>query len=479
MNAVIDHPAPNQTIDAMNDVLARQKAAFAAELPVSLATRRDRLDKAIALLVDHQDALCEAMDEDFGQRPVLMSKFVDIAASIIELKHARKAVKRWMKPKRESVRFPLGLLGASARIEYQPKGVVGIIAPWNFPVGMVFEPMAGALAAGNRLMIKPSEFTPKTSALMAKLISEYFDDDEIWVVNGGADIGKAFSELPFDHLFFTGSTGVGRHIMRAAAENLTPVTLELGGKSPAIVSESADLSQVISRLVIGKQMNSGQVCLAPDYAFVPQDSLNTFISQLSEQAEQYFPDMANHSDVTAIVSQRHYDRFKKLLAEARAAGHQVIGAEANDDKRVLPLTLVINPSDDLALMQEEIFGPILPVKTYQTIDEVINYINTNSRPLGLYYFGSNDAERRQILDRTIAGGVTLDDVIYHFSVAELPFGGIGGSGIGNYHGIHGFRTFSHSKAVYQQAKIDVAKMLGFIPPYGKKLERMLKLDIRK
>ena len=457
----------------MQDVLAQQRAAFMAELPVSLATRKDRLSRAIAMIGDNADAFCDALSEDFGHRSREQSMLTDVAASIAPLKHALKSVEKWMRRDNRAVQFPLGLLGAKAWVEYQPKGVVGVIAPWNFPVNLVMGPVAGAFAAGNRVMVKTSEFTPRTAALFEEVCPKYFPTDELAFFSGGADVGKAFSELPFDHLIFTGATGIGRHILHAAADNLTPATLELGGKSPVIVGKDADIAKTTERVAIGKMLNAGQICLAPDYMLVPEAQEQAVIDGLKAAVSAMYPTLLANPDYTAIINDRHHQRLTDWVADARAKGATVEvvnpGGEdfAGSNARKMPLHIVRNATDDMIVMQEELFGPILPVRSYRAIDDAIGEVNRRDRPLGLYYFGPDEAERRRVLDRTISGGVTLDDVVFHVSMEELPFGGIGPSGMGSYHGTDGFKTFSHAKAVYKQAKLDVAKLAGLKPPYGK------------
>lgn len=461
--------------------LADQRAAFTAELPVSAETRIDRLDRAIALLKAHQDPICAALRSDFGHRPEPLSKFVDVVSSVVALQHARSHVRRWMRRERRPVRFPLNLLGARAWVEVQPLGVVGIVSPWNFPVNLAFGPLAGALAAGNRVMLKPSEHTPETSDLLARLLAERFDPTEVTTVVGGPEVAQAFTALPFDHLLFTGSTVVGRHVMRAAAEHLTPVTLELGGKSPAIVGASADVAMAAERITVGKLLNAGQVCLAPDYVLVARHHRDAFVAAVDAAARRLYPTVAGNPDYTTIVSDRHAERLEGYLAEARNAGADVRivqeGAASPGDRR-RPLTVLVDPPPDLSVMREEIFGPVLPIVSYGQIDEAIAWINERERPLGLYWFGSDAGERRALLDRTHAGGVTVNDVLFHFSVEDLPFGGIGASGMGAYHGEAGFRTFSHYKAVYRQAPFDVPGLIGLKPPYGKRLQRMIDWDLR-
>jgi len=476
---------PKISAGSMHGLLDRQRAAFMADLPISLAVRRDRLTRAIALLVEHGAALCDAMSEDFGHRSREQSMLTDVNAAINALKHARRHTKAWMKSERRPVQFPLGLLGARAHIEYQPKGVVGIIAPWNFPIVLAFSPLAGVFAAGNRAMLKPSEYTPVTSDLIARLVPDYFDPTECAVITGGPDVGKAFSELPFDHLIYTGSTAVGRHVMAAAAKNLVPVTLELGGKSPVIVSDSADLAQAAERIVLGKMMNAGQICLAPDYLLVPGAKEGELVDRIKASASALYPTLLDNDDYSSVVNDRHYDRLKAHVDDARAKGAEVIVVNpANEDfaasnKRKMPLHIIRNVREEMTVMQEEIFGPVLPIKATQGTADAIDYVNAHDRPLGLYYFGSDADEERRVLDRTISGGVTVNDVIFHVAMEDLPFGGVGASGIGSYHGIEGFRAVSHAKSVYRQPKLDIARLAGMKPPYGKTTARTIARDFKK
>ncbi|RUN77597.1 coniferyl aldehyde dehydrogenase [Sphingomonas sp. TF3] len=457
----------------MQDVLARQRAAFMAELPVGLAVRKDRLARAAAMIADNADAFCDALSEDFGHRSREQSMLTDIAASIAPIKHAIKSLDRWTRRDNRAVQFPLGLLGARAWVEYQPKGVVGVIAPWNFPVNLVMGPIAGIFAAGNRAMVKTSEFTARTAALFEEVSPKYFAIEELAFFSGGPEVGKAFSELPFDHLIFTGATGIGRHILHAAADNLTPVTLELGGKSPVIIGKDADIARATERVAIGKMLNAGQICLAPDYMLVPEAQEQAVVDGLKAAVSSMYPTLLANPDYTAIINDRHHQRLQDWVADARAKGATVETVNpANEDfagsnARKMPLHIVRNATDDMIVMQEELFGPILPVRRYTGIDSAIAEVNRRDRPLGLYYFGPDESERRTVLDRTISGGVTLDDVVFHVSMEELPFGGIGPSGMGSYHGFDGFKTFSHGKAVFKQAKLDVAKLAGLKPPYGK------------
>ncbi|MEG3124837.1 coniferyl aldehyde dehydrogenase [Sphingomonas sp. GB1N7] len=454
-------------------ILAAQRVAFMDELPVSIATRKDRLKRAAAMMSENAEAFCDALSEDFGHRSREQSMLTDIAASIAPIRHAIKSVDGWAKRSKRPVQFPLGLLGAKAWVEYQPKGVIGVIAPWNFPVNLVMAPLAGIFAAGNRAMVKTSEFTPRVAALFEQVVGKYFAAEELAFVSGGAEVGKAFASLPFDHLIFTGATSVGKHILHAAADNLVPVTLELGGKSPVIVGKGTDLKQATERVALGKMLNAGQICLAPDYLLVEAGDEAAVVDGLRSAASAMYPTLLSNPDYTSVVNDRHFQRLTDLIDDARAKGATVeVVNPGNEDfgasnARKMPLHIVTNVTDDMAVMQEEIFGPLLPVRRYAGIEDAIAQVNRRDRPLGLYYFGGDAGERRRVLDRTIAGGVTLDDVIFHISMEELPFGGVGPSGMGAYHGRDGFMTFSHAKAVYKQAKFDVAKLAGLKPPYGK------------
>ena len=460
----------------MQQRLLNQRTAWLKELPVSLNVRLDRIERALDLVVTHQAKLCDALAADFGNRPTPLSRFADIMPSVKALKHARSHTRQWMRPERRKVDFPMNLLGAKAWIEYQPKGVVGLISPWNFPIMLTFCPLAGMLAAGNRVMIKPSEFTPETSKVTAELIAQAFDPDEIDVFTGGAKVGKEFSSLPFDHILFTGNTEVGKHVMRAAADNLTPVTLELGGKSPAIIGLDANLTKAADAIAMGKTINAGQACLAPDYLFVAEQDLDRLIDRLRSAVNEAYPSATAERDFACVLKAEQRERHDELLGEAKATDTRI---EALGPDGTTPITLVVNPADDSGLMRGEIFGPILPIKTYGSLDEVIDYINARPRPLGLYYFGKDRSKAREVLERTVSGGVTLNDVMFHITADELPFGGVGASGMGHYHGEHGFKTFSHAKAVYQQSPLSVGRLVGALPPYGKRLEMTLKSEIRK
>lgn len=471
--------------DRMQAVLEKQKAAFTTALPEPLSVRRDRMDRAIALLLDHQHAFATAVSADFGHRSVEQTLMTDIMPSVSALKHARKHFEIWSKGERRRPTFPLGWIGAKANVVYQPKGVVGVMAPWNFPIGMVMVPMAGILAAGNRAMIKPSEFTERVADLFAELVPQYFVEDEMAVFTGGVDDGVAFSKLAFNHLIFTGATSVGKQIMRAAADNLVPVTLELGGKSPTIVGRSANKAKAGERIALGKMMNAGQICLAPDYLLVAKDQEAEMIDCVCKGVAALYPTLLGNNDYTSIVNSRNYDRLQGYLADASEKGAELIEVNpagedfATSNGTKMPLTILRNVHDGMKVMQDEIFGPILPVMTYDRIDSAIDYVNAHDRPLGLYYFGQDKAEENRVLSRTISGGATVNDVLFHNAMEDLPFGGIGPSGMGNYHGSDGFRTFSHARAVYRQPGMDIAGLAGLKPPYGKATHRTLSRELKK
>jgi coniferyl-aldehyde dehydrogenase len=469
----------------MSEALQRQKAAHLRDGPPSLERRIDWLNRCIDLLVGRQTEIAKAVAADFGSRSPEATALTDVAGSIGPLKFARENVARWMRPeKRRTTPAILGLFGAKATVQWQPKGVVGVISPWNFPVNLTFAPLAGIFAAGNRAMIKPSEHTPATSELLKTMFAEAFSPDEVAVFTGGPEVGQAFAGLAFDHLVFTGATSVARHVMRAAAENLVPVTLELGGKSPVILSRGADMATAAARIMNGKTLNAGQICLAPDYVLAPREEVETFVTEAKAAVGRYFPTLKDNPDYTALIAQRHYERVKGYVDDAKAKGARVVEINpagedlSQQEHRKIAPTLILDPTDDMTVMQEEIFGPVLPVKAYDTIDEAMDYVNARDRPLALYWFGTDETEKNRVLERTTSGGVTVNDVIFHVAQEDLPFGGVGPAGMGAYHGHDGFREFSHRKAVFQQLKKDIAPMLALRPPYGEGIRKYLTGQIK-
>jgi coniferyl-aldehyde dehydrogenase len=470
-------------MNAVSPILADMRAIFDAQRQAflragapSLHERREDLKKLADAIGRSRERLMAAISADFGHRSRHETELGELFPAQSAIRHTLAHLARWMRPKRVAV--GLELLPAGARIHYQPVGVVGIISPWNYPFNLAIVPLVTALAAGNRVMLKPSELTPRTSDFLAELLAGLFPTEQIATIVGGPDTGQAFARLPFDHLFYTGSTNVGRLVMQAAADNLTPVTLELGGKSPCIVGEDAALASATESIVHGKLLNAGQTCIAPDYVLLPRQKLDDFVSLATETTRKFYPTLAQNPDYTSIINDRHYRRIAQYVEEARAKGVRVIELNPANDPlpagaRKLPPTLLIEPSDDLSVMREEIFGPVLPVKTYGSLDEAIDYVNAHPRPLALYYFGTDSAKRDDVLRRTVSGGATVNGTLFHFAAENLPFGGVGPSGIGAYHGEFGFQTFSHRKGVFLQSRLSGARFL--YPPFGRLTDLMLKV----
>ena len=454
--------------DTLTSLLARQRAAFLRDGPPSLAERRASLKKLRAALLARRGDLEAALDADFGHRSRHETAIMEMLPLTWGIDYLYKHLRRFMQPERRHVALPMRL--ARAYLEYQPLGVVGIVAPWNYPFSLALMPLATALAAGNRVMIKPSEFTPATSDVLATLIAEIFSEDEVAVVTGDASTGAAFAALPFDHLLFTGSTAVGRAVMRAASEHLVPLTLELGGKSPVLVDRGQPLDRVAAAIAYGKLANAGQTCVAPDYVLLPEGDVDAFVQAWSKAVAALYPDGPASDDYTSIVNVRHYQRLHGLLDEARAKGARVVETgpspgQANRRAHTIPPTLVFNVRNDMRIMQEEIFGPLLPIVAYRDLDEAIAFVNARPRPLALYYFGSSAANRTRVLTRTTSGGVTINGTLLHYAQEDLPFGGVGASGFGSYHGIEGFRAFSHQKAVFDVGRWNGGALLR--PPFGR------------
>jgi coniferyl-aldehyde dehydrogenase len=468
----------------MQQTLEKQKTQSRRQIYPSLSIRMDRLDRMLDMMLEYQAQIPVALSEDFGHRPEMLTKLAELAATIESIHYIKKNLKSWMKPEKRKATPPFNLFGAKSYIQYQPVGVVGIISPWNYPFNLTFGPLAIVLAAGNRAMIKPSEFTPRSSGLMKSMINKYFDDDEVEVFPGDASVGQEFSSLYFDHLLFTGSASVAKKVMEAASRNLVPVTLELGGKSPAIIGESADLKKASDRIWNGKLMNAGQTCIAPDYVYVKEESLGDWMEATKNSVSSMYPTIFDNDDYTSVVNQEHYERLDSYIDDAKNKGAEVIEINpANESKadksfnKMLP-TIILKATDEMLVMQEEIFGPVMPVKTYNQIDEVVDYINLHERPLGLYYFGKKKSEEEFVMSNTVSGGAALNDVIFQFVQEDLPFGGIGPSGMGNYHGIEGFRTFSHARGVYKQTSMEsVLKLMR--PPFGKLVDQIVSTKIKK
>lgn len=470
----MDTTAPhNATLDADLQQLRR---AYEADRMPSASVRRQRLSTLLTMLSDNADAIVAAISADFSHRSSHETKLLEIFPSMSAIKHARSHLARWMKSKRSMA--SLWFMPARNELKPQPLGVIGIIVPWNYPLLLAIAPLAAALAAGNRAYIKMSEFTPLTGALLAKLIHAAFTNDEIKVINGEADVAAAFSALPFDHLLFTGSTAVGKHVMRAAANNLTPVTLELGGKSPAIVGRAADITETAQKIMYGKCLNAGQTCIAPDYVLLPRQAEAAFISAAKAVVSAQYPALATNNDYTAIINTRHLARLRGLLDEATKRGATIVPlADGTAGAQKIIPTIVTNAPDDVKLMQDEIFGPILPLVLYDDINDAIDYVNKRARPLALYYFGWDATERELVLNNTVAGGVSVNETIMHISQEDLPFGGVGASGMGAYHGKFGFDTFSKLKPIFHQSRFNGLFLLK--PPYGKRFDAMVKLLMKR
>ncbi len=463
MNAYVGQLA----VSAIAAQLERQQRAFVAEGHVGVDIRTDRLSRLEAMLKKHAEALAQAQDADFGGRHPGFSMLNDVLAPLASVKHCKKMAGKWMKTERRAGLIPFSLFGQKTELRYQPKGVIGIIGTWNAPVFTLVSPLAYVLAAGNRALIKPSEITPQTARAFAMAVAEFFTPDEISVIEGGPETADAISRLPLDHLVFTGSTAIGKLVMKNASENLVPVTLELGGKSPVVIGQSADIARAALHIALGKGNNSGQICVSPDTIWLHERQLEDFISALKAAFAAQFPTIAGNADVTQVINARHYARIQGYVDEARAAATRIelCGALPDDGGRRLPMAIVVNPAMHLRISQEEIFGPALIVRSYRDIKTVVADINAGPRPLALYYFGKDGAEERYLLEHTLSGGVAINEVMMHAALQDAPFGGVGASGMGHYHGREGFNQFSHLRSVYRAGWFDPRQAMGVLPPY--------------
>lgn len=447
-------------------------AAFANPCP-DVATRRGWLRAMAAGLAKRQQDFVTAIDADFGGRLAHETLFAELFVTIAAFRHADRHVKGWARRRRRPV--PLPLQPGRAWVEPQPLGVVGVIAPWNYPLQLALCPLAGILAAGNRVLLKPSELTPRTTALIMELVAEALPADVASVVTGGAETGQAFAGLPLDHLLFTGSTRVGRMVMQAAAANLTPVTLELGGKSPALVLPGADLASAAADIAYGKFTNAGQTCVAPDHVLIPRGDVEPFLAALKERVAAYFPVLNGAASMTSVFGDRGRDRTDAMLAEAEARGARVVPLSPPASGRAQVPAAIIDPPADITLMREEIFAPLLPIIPYDDVEAAMDGIRAGERPLALYLFGRDGALIDRALTRTIAGGVTINDTLIHVAVDDLPFGGVGPSGIGRYHGQDGFDNFSHLKPVFKRGWPRTDRLIR--PPLSDLHRRILRLLI--
>jgi coniferyl-aldehyde dehydrogenase len=475
MSANVAYLQDSQALDQLQSLFDTQRRAYAAN-PMPPAAQRQQWLKALRdLLSDERQALINAISQDFSHRSADETLFAELMPSLHGIHYASKHLKGWMKPSRRAV--GIAFQPASAKVIYQPLGVVGVIVPWNYPLYLAIGPLVGALAAGNRVMLKLSESTPATGELLKALLAKIFPEDLVCVVLGEAEVGMAFSKLPFDHLLFTGATSIGKHVMRAAAEHLTPVTLELGGKSPAIVSADVPLKDAAERIAFGKALNAGQTCVAPDYVLVPEDRVDAFVEAYTQAVHGFFPTLADNPDYTAIINERQLARLNAYVKDATDKGATLIPLYDQGQARRMAHSLLLNVSDDMTVMQDEIFGPVLPIVPYRGIDQAFAYINQRPRPLALYYFGYNKGEQDRVLHETHSGGVCLNDTLLHVAQDDMPFGGIGPSGMGHYHGHEGFLTFSKAKGVLVKQRLNAAKLI--YPPYGKSIQKLIqKLFVR-
>ena len=463
-------------INPLADALELQRTAFAADPAPSLAVRKQRLKTLRRAIAANKARLVDAVSADFSNRAATETLGAEILVTDQGIKYLLSNLASWMRADERHISILFA--PALGEVRYQPKGVIGVISPWNYPVQLALVPVATALAAGNRVLLKPSELTPATSALLQELLHEAFPPDLVRVITGGVDVGRSFSELPLDHLLYTGSTGVGRLVMQAAAANLTPVTLELGGKSPVIVHRGADLGVAVERVAWGKCLNAGQTCVAPDYVLIPRDLEERFVTDLLARIRSFYPSFADNPDYTAIINPHHHRRISQLVEQAEQAGARVRPASPEDlshTRKYMPTVVQGMPLDG-HLMTDEIFGPVLPVIPYDDLEEAIRFVNARPRPLALYYFDRDAGRIEAVLERTISGGVCVNEVAMHVGQDDLPFGGIGPSGLGAYHGREGFQTFSHAKAVFHQRKVRFTQL--FNPPYGRAVGLFLRAVLR-
>ncbi len=459
----------NHVENQLRASLAKMKAAYTRNPAPTEKERVDRLNRLHNAILEYKDRLIAAVDRDFGGRAEAETLMIELLPVLEGIRYNKKNLRKWMKQSKRHV--PLMLLGAKTKVHYQPLGVVGIVAPWNFPIFLGLSPLVGAFAAGNRAMMKTSEFAPETGELLKEMIAKHFTDEEAVVVNGGVEVATEFTKLPFDHLVFTGSTQVGRIVMHAAADNLTPVTLELGGKSPAIVHDSFPIEEAAKRIAFGKGLNAGQVCVSPDYIMVPRAKVDAFVEAFAKSFVSHYPSLKDNRDYTSIITERQRDRLLDNVRDAEEKGASVITINPTEDSfegtKKLPMHVIKDVSDDMRVMQEEIFGPLLPIVPYDTLDDAIAYVNDRDRPLALYYFDWDKRRAEKILKETHSGGVCINEVMTHTMVDDMPFGGVGPSGMGHYHGKEGFLNFSKAKGVVRKGRFDGNALIG--APWGNRL----------
>ena len=462
----------------MENILEVQKKAFLKEGPPSLEKRTDLLKRCVALIETHQEKIIKALNQDFQNRSVDEIKISEIDQTIRNILFTIKKLNKWMQPQRRFSSLGTDLLGAKSFLQPSPLGTVGIIAPWNFPVGLIFYPLASIFAAGNRAMVKPSEITPATANIIKEGVEKYFDISELAVITGGPSVGEQFSGLKLDHLLFIGSNRVAKKVAAQAAKNLVPTTLELGGKSPTIIGTNANMALAAERILFSKTLNAGQICLSPDYIFVKKDEERNLISELQKAYSKFFPEPNSHNQ-TSMVNKHHLKRMNSYLLDATKKGAKVESLGKNDDldRNMISTKIVTEVNDGMDVMKHEIFGPILPIMTYENISDVVDYINKNDNPLGLYYFGRSQSEQNFVINNTRSGGVTVNDTMFHILQSRLPFGGVGQSGHGCFHGYEGFLNFSHLKSIYHQTSIDF--ILAMIRPPRSKAFSLLSKIMKK
>ncbi len=462
-----------QNFSHMQEQLANQQRAFLARPMPTAAERIRRLDKLHNALIDYRERLVEAVSHDFGGRSRAETLLAEFYATLEGIAYNRKHLTKWMKPEKRHA--SLTVFPARVEVMYQPIGVVGIVVPWNFPIFLCLSPLVGALAAGNRAMIKTSEFAPHTSVLLKEMLEKIFDTGEVAVVEGGVEVSTAFTQLPFDHLVFTGATNIGKLVMAAAAPNLTPVTLELGGKSPAVIHPDFPIEEAANRLAFGKSINAGQICVSPDYILCPRNHVEAFVDSYTRAVSQHYPTMVSNTDYTAIINDRQRDRLLSYLDDAEQQGATLLPINPKNENfegtGKLPPTLVLHATENMRVMKEEIFGPILPIIPYDTVDGAIDFINEKPRPLALYYFDWDKKRSRTMLERTHSGGVCVNDTLSHVTSDDIPFGGVGPSGMGHYHGKEGFLNFSKAKGIVRKGKVNIAALVA--PPWDRPIYNAL------
>lgn len=473
-------PTQSQDIKELHRIFDAQRAAYAKHRYPSAAERIAHLNKLREGLVKWKDIFATEVSKDFGHRSKDETLFAEVMTSMEGAKYHAKNVRKWMEPEKRHV--SMMLQPAKARVVYQPMGVVGVVVPWNYPIFLAVGPLMAALAAGNRVMIKMSSFTPALGEAMKKMIAENFAEDHVCVITGKGEVSDAFSRLAFDHILFTGSTNVGRQIMSYASANLVPVTLELGGKSPTILHESFPITDAVPRIAFGKCWNAGQTCVAPDHLLCPRGKVDEFVREFTAQIHSMYPTgLVNNPDYTSVVNEKQYKRIQGYLQDAREKGAKIIEINPANEKfentRKMPITLVLNVNDDMEIMKNEIFGPVLPIIPYDTLDEAINYVNARPRPLALYYFDYNSGRAEFVETHTCSGGMCVNDTISHVGVDDLPFGGVGPAGMGRYHGKEGFITLSNARSVLQKPKFYSVKYL--LPPFNKGLHNFIKNNLLK